>query len=82
VQTPGTGGMFGLSMLDRPLRNFDDARACDHGRYSRFFQAMLDRGVLLPPSSYEAMFISPAHDDSAVGHVLGAAEEAFRSAAE
>jgi glutamate-1-semialdehyde 2,1-aminomutase len=40
---------------------------------------MLERGVFLPPSGYEAMFISAAHDDAAIAHVLDAAGEAFSS---
>ncbi len=81
VHAQGLGGMFGLAFSDRIPRNLDDAQACDAKRFRAFFHAMLDRGVLLPPSPYEAMFITAAHDDSAIGHVLAAAEEAFRSAA-
>jgi glutamate-1-semialdehyde 2,1-aminomutase len=77
VQTGYCGGMFGMALRDRAVRNFDDARACDHERYARFFHAMLDRGVWLPPSGYEAMFISAAHDDAAITRVLEAARESF-----
>jgi glutamate-1-semialdehyde 2,1-aminomutase len=80
VQTGASGGMLGMALLDRPVRNFVDAQACDHALFARFFRAMLDRGVWLPPSSYEAMFISAAHDDAAIAHVLEAAGEAFRKA--
>jgi glutamate-1-semialdehyde 2,1-aminomutase len=80
VQTEASGGMLGMALLDRPVRNFVDAQACDHALFARFFRAMLDRGVWLPPSSYEAMFISAAHDDAAIAHVLEAAGEAFRKA--
>jgi glutamate-1-semialdehyde 2,1-aminomutase len=80
VQTGASGGMLGMALLDRPVRNFTDAQACDHVLFARFFRAMLDRGVWLPPSSYEAMFISAAHDDEAIAHVLDAAGEAFRQA--
>ncbi len=79
VHTGATGGMFGITMLDRPVRNFDDARAADHHLYARFFWAMMDRGVWLPPSGYEAMFVSAAHGDSEIAEVLAAAEESFRS---
>jgi glutamate-1-semialdehyde 2,1-aminomutase len=77
VQTGAAGGMLGMAFLDRPVRNFGDAQACDHARYGRFFRAMLDRGVWLPPSGYEAMFISAAHDDAAITRVLEAARESF-----
>lgn len=75
------GGMFGMALSDRSVRNFDDARACNHKLYARFFHAMLDRGVWLPPSGYEAMFVSSAHDEEAVDRVLDAARDSFRSVA-
>jgi glutamate-1-semialdehyde 2,1-aminomutase len=71
--------MFGFAFSDRPVRSFADAQACDHDRYARFFRAMLDRGVWLPPSGYEAMFVSSVHDRAAIDLVLGAAAESFRS---
>ena len=80
AQTGATGGRLGRALLDRPARNVADAKACDHALFARFFRAMLDRGVWLPPSSYEAMFVSAAHDDRAITHVLDAAGEAFRQA--
>lgn len=81
LQGSARGGMFGISLSDRPVRNFDDAKACDHKRYAAFFRAMLDRGVWLPPSGYEAMFVSAAHDDEAIAAVLPAAQESFRQIA-
>jgi glutamate-1-semialdehyde 2,1-aminomutase len=80
LQTGATGGMLGMALLDRPVVNFADAQACDHALFARFFRAMLDRGVWLPPSSYEAMFISAAHDERAIAHVVDAAGEAFPQA--
>ena len=71
--------MFGMAFRDRPVRDFRDARAADHERFRRFFRAMLDRGVWLPPSGYEAMFISAAQDDAAIDQVLDAARESFRT---
>jgi glutamate-1-semialdehyde 2,1-aminomutase len=79
VQTAARGGMLGLALLDRPVRNFADAQACDHAQFARFFRAMLARGVWLPPSGYEAMFVSAAHDDAALAQVIEAAGESFRS---
>ncbi len=78
AQTGATGGMLGMALLDRPVRNFDDAQAADHAQFAKFFWAMLDRGVWLPPSGYEAMFVSAAHDDGAIERILGAAGEAFK----
>jgi glutamate-1-semialdehyde 2,1-aminomutase len=79
LQIGSCGGMFGFAFSDRPVRSFADAQACDHDRYARFFRAMLDRGVWLPPSGYEAMFVSSVHDRAAIDLVLGAAAESFRS---
>ncbi len=81
IQTGSCGGMFGLCLADRPVRRFADAQACDHERYATFFRTMLDRGVWLPPSGYEAMFVSAAHDDVAIEFVIEAAREAFRQVA-
>ncbi|MCH7925875.1 MAG: glutamate-1-semialdehyde 2,1-aminomutase [Planctomycetes bacterium] len=79
IQTGRCGGMFGFSFLDRPVRGFDDAQACDHDLYARFFAAMLDRGIWLPPSGYEAMFVSAAHDEAALERILVAAADSLRS---
>lgn len=78
LQTSAMGGMLGVSFAPTPVRNYDDAAACDHDAFGRFFHAMLDRGVWLPPSSYEAMFVSSAHDGEAIDAVLAAARESFR----
>ena len=51
--------------------------ACDVDRYNRFFHAMLDRGVYLAPSAFEAGFVSGAHSDEAIAATLAAAAEAF-----
>lgn len=74
-----TGGMFGfrLGSSDR-WENFDDAQALDHALYGRFFHAMLDRGVWLPPSGYEAMFMSAAHTDAMIDEIIAAASASIR----
>jgi len=81
IQTGARGGLLGFAFSDRPVRNFPDAQACDHKLFAKFFHAMLDRGVWLPPSGYEALFISAAHDDAAIATVIEAARAAFRSIA-
>jgi glutamate-1-semialdehyde 2,1-aminomutase len=53
--------LFSVFFTDAPVRNYTDARAADHDRYATFFHSMLDAGVLLPPSGYEAWFISSEH---------------------
>jgi glutamate-1-semialdehyde 2,1-aminomutase len=66
-----------MALLDRPVRDFSDAQAADHDLYARFFWEMLDRGVWLPPSGYEAMFLSAAHDKGVLKQVCRAANVAF-----
>ena len=77
LQTGATGGMFGFTLSSSPIRNFDDAKGGDHAAYGRFFHAMLNRGVWLPPSGYEAMFMSAAHTEEHIDRVIAAAREAF-----
>ena len=64
--------VLGLLHRRRPVRDFADAAAQDTAAYAAFFHAMLDRGVYLPPSAFEAWFLSAAHDDRAVQTVLDA----------
>jgi glutamate-1-semialdehyde 2,1-aminomutase len=66
-----TGLFFGVQQV----RDYADAQSTDHAAYARFFHAMLDRGVFLPPSGYETMFVSLAHDDDALGTVVDAATQ-------
>jgi len=76
-----TGTMFSFFFREGAVRDFDDAQGTDSAAYAAFFHAMLDRGVHLPPSAYEAWFLSAAHDDHAVQTVLDALPEAARAAA-
>jgi len=76
-----TGTMFSVFLTDSAVRDFDDASRTDTTAYAAFFHAMLDRGVYLPPSAYEAWFLSSAHDDRAVQTVLDALPHAARAAA-
>ncbi len=77
IQTSFVGGLFGMAFSSAPVKNMEDATACDHDLYARFFHAMLNRGVWLPPSGYEAMFVSSAHDDEIIDRVCQAAAESF-----
>ncbi|MGF1511691.1 MAG: glutamate-1-semialdehyde 2,1-aminomutase [Myxococcota bacterium] len=65
----------------RPVRSFSDAKACDHERFSRFFHLMLERGVYLPPSGFEAMFMSLAHSEDVVDQTIEAARAALKAMA-
>jgi glutamate-1-semialdehyde 2,1-aminomutase len=76
------GSLFSVFLgLDTPVRDFGEARAQSATAYAAFFHAMLDRGVYLPPSPYEAWFLSAAHDDAAVSRVAAALPAAARAAA-
>ena len=66
---------------DKPVRNFDDVRATDIARFKKFFAAMLDRGIYLAPSAYEAMFLSLAHTKQDIDQTVEAARASFRSVA-
>jgi glutamate-1-semialdehyde 2,1-aminomutase len=70
--------MLGMAFSSQPVTNFDEAKACDHDRFARLYRAMLERGVWLPPSGYEALFISSAHGDSHIDDIIEAANESFR----
>jgi glutamate-1-semialdehyde 2,1-aminomutase len=64
-----------------PVRDFAEASRQDTAAYAAFFHSMLDQGVYLPPSAYEAWFVSAAHDDRAVQTVLDALPAAAQAAA-
>jgi glutamate-1-semialdehyde 2,1-aminomutase len=68
-------------MTAEAVERYDDARRQDTAAYARFFHAMLDRGVYLPPSAFEAWFVSTAHGPSELDKVLAAAAEAAEVAA-
>jgi glutamate-1-semialdehyde 2,1-aminomutase len=72
------GGMFGIFFTDAAkVTDYAGATTCDQERFRAFFHAMLDRGVYLAPSAYEAGFISAAHGDEDIDATLDAAAEAF-----
>ena len=77
VQVSHTTGLLTVFFSEDPVRDYDDARACDTDRYAAFCRAMLERGVYLPPSQFEAWFPSLAHTGAHVERTLEAAAEAF-----
>jgi glutamate-1-semialdehyde 2,1-aminomutase len=74
-------GMFGLFFTDAKVETFAQATACDVPMFNRFFHAMLERGVYLAPSAFEAGFVSIAHDEQVIADTLNSAREAFKHAA-
>jgi glutamate-1-semialdehyde 2,1-aminomutase len=73
------GSMFGLYFRAAPPASFAEVMQCDKDKFNRFFHAMLERGVYLAPSAYEAGFVSAAHGAAEVEETLNAAHEAFAS---
>jgi glutamate-1-semialdehyde 2,1-aminomutase len=60
-----------------PIRNFQDASACDTERYARFHRSMLENGIYLAPSAFEATFVSLAHTDDEIDQAIDAAMRSF-----
>lgn len=75
------GSLFSIFFTPTPVTNFDQAKAQAAYRYPAFFHAMLDAGVSLPPSVYEAWFVSAAHDEQAVARIAAALPAAAAAAA-
>jgi len=75
--TNRAGTMFGMFFTDAEVNDFQAVADSDAERFRRFFHGMLDAGVYLAPSAFEAAFVSTVHDDEAIGHALDAAERVF-----
>ncbi|MCD9468282.1 glutamate-1-semialdehyde 2,1-aminomutase [Photobacterium iliopiscarium] len=76
------GAMFGFFFIDQDsVTCYDDVTKCDIERFKRFFNLMLDKGVYLAPSAYEACFTSLAHNDKEIDATLEAADFAFATLA-
>ncbi len=73
------GGMFGIFFTDaEQVSNFAQSTACNQEQFKAFFHAMLDKGVYLAPSAFEAGFVSAAHSDDDIAATIAAAGEAFK----
>jgi glutamate-1-semialdehyde 2,1-aminomutase len=70
-------GMFGFFLCPGPVRNFEEAKTTDSARFAKLHRAMLERGVYLAPSSFEAGFTSLAHSDADIDATLAAFREVF-----
>jgi glutamate-1-semialdehyde 2,1-aminomutase len=77
VQVASVCGLVTPFFSADPVRNFENASACDLDAYGRFCRALLDRGVYPPASQFEAWFVSLTHDEAAINHTLEAAAGAF-----
>ncbi|HEX4654654.1 MAG TPA: aspartate aminotransferase family protein, partial [Mycobacteriales bacterium] len=76
------GNLFSVFFTGDVVVDYATARTQDVRRFAAFFHAMLDNGVHLPPSAYEAWFVGAAHDDRAVDRIANAAKRAAIAAAE
>ena len=72
------GSSLTLFFTDAPVHNYADAKKSDTARFGAFFRAMLDRGVFLPPSQFEGLFLSTAHTNDDIDRTLTAARESLR----
>lgn len=75
--TNRVGGMFGIFFSQQPVETYAQATSCDTHRFNRFFHAMLEGGVYLAPSAFEAGFMSMAHTEQVIADTLRAARGAF-----
>jgi glutamate-1-semialdehyde 2,1-aminomutase len=80
VQVARAGTMLGLFFSGMPVTGWDTAKAADSERFAAFHRAMLERGVYLPPSQFEAWFLSTAHGDAEIDATVEAARESLASA--
>jgi len=81
LTTASVGGMFGFSFHPGPIESFADAKQNHEGRFRRFFARMLEGGINLAPSAYEAGFVSLAHSRADIAHTLEIARSALQAAA-
>ncbi|MDR6225853.1 glutamate-1-semialdehyde 2,1-aminomutase [Desmospora profundinema] len=77
IQVNRTRGALTLYFTDHPVTDYEGAKAADGEQFGRFFRAMLNQGVYLAPSKYEAWFLTTAHSDEDIDHTLEAVKTAF-----
>ena len=73
------GSMFAGYFTDQPVHNLEEAMTCDLDRFKRYFHGMLDAGIYIAPSQFEAGFISTAHTDDDIDRTVDAAETVLKS---
>jgi glutamate-1-semialdehyde 2,1-aminomutase len=81
VTTNRIASMFTVFFCRGPVGDYGTAKTCDTKRYARFFHAMLDRGVYLPPAQFETAFVSTAHTEADIDAAVRAAGEALAAVA-
>ncbi len=78
-QVNQVASLLTIFFTEEPVTDYASAKRSDSARFARFFHEMLKRGILLPPSQYEALFVSAAHSDQDIDHTLEAAKEALQA---
>lgn len=78
LTVPQVGSMFCVYFGEKPVSNLDDAVATDTDRFNQYFHSCLEKGVYLPPSKYEANFISTAHEQGAIDRATEILTETLR----
>src|SRR6202789_1648812 len=73
------GSLLTIFFTDEPVRNYADAKQSDSARFAVFFQEMLNRGIFIAPSQFEALFVSAAHTDADIDRAIAAARESIAS---
>ena len=73
------GSVATLFFHEGPVANWDDAATCDTDLFARYFRGMLDRGMLIAPSQFEALFVSLAHTEDQIDAFTDAAKEVLAS---
>jgi glutamate-1-semialdehyde 2,1-aminomutase len=73
------GSLLTIFFCKDPVNNYSDAKKSDTARFAKFFQHMLDRGIFLPPSQYEALFLSAAHTDLDIDRTVEAARGSLKA---
>jgi glutamate-1-semialdehyde 2,1-aminomutase len=81
AQINAIGSLSTVFFAPEPVRNYADAKRSDTKRYAKFFREMLDRGIFLAPSQFEAAFISASHTPADIDHTIAAARESLQAMA-
>ena len=82
LQFHQAGSMFGMFFSDKPVYDYESAKQSDIGAFNTYFHAMLEQGINLAPSQFEAGFMSSAHSEEDIAATVAASARAFAKVAE
>jgi glutamate-1-semialdehyde 2,1-aminomutase len=77
AQVVRVGSLLTIFFAAGAMRNYTDVMRCDAAKFGAFFRALLERGVLLPPSQFEALFVSAAHSDDDIAQTIATMKDAL-----